>query len=70
MFTSLHPLLRAFLKLTLLVAGAIVVFVIVTALLGLVVKAVLVAAVVAAVVIGGLFLYNLLARRVRLPVIR
>jgi hypothetical protein len=61
-----HPLLATFLKLTALVTIGIVVLV----LLGILLKIVLVAAVVAAVAVGGIFVYSLIRRRNRLPVIR
>lgn len=59
-------MLALFLKLTAIVAIAIVVLVV-----GLyLVKIVLIAAIIAAVAIGTFFLYNLLRRRSNFPVIR
>lgn len=58
--------LALFLRLTAIVALAIVVLVVA----GYLLKIVLVAAVIAAVAVGGLFLYNLLRRRSNSPVIR
>jgi uncharacterized membrane protein required for colicin V production len=59
-------MLALFLRLTAIVALAIVVLVVA----GFLLKVVVLAAVIAAVAIGGLFLYNLLRRRSNFPVIR
>ncbi len=59
-------MLALFLRLTAIVALAIVVL----AVAGYLLKIVLLAAVIAAVAVGGLFLYNLLRRRSNFPVIR
>ncbi|HEY6449422.1 MAG TPA: hypothetical protein VIX60_01920 [Candidatus Cybelea sp.] len=61
-----NPTLALFLRLTAIVAVAIVVLVVAAFLL----KLVLIAAIIAAVAVGGLFLYNLVRRRSNLPVIR
>ncbi len=55
----MNPLLQTFLKITAIVAVAIVGLFI----LAFVLKIVVVAAIVAAVVVGGIFLYNLIRRR-------
>lgn len=62
----MHPMLALFLKITAAVTLAIVALFIVAFLL----KIVFVAAIVAAVAVGGFFLYTLVRRRTRLPVIR
>ncbi|MGA9417936.1 MAG: hypothetical protein WBV40_02220 [Candidatus Cybelea sp.] len=59
-------MLTLFLKLTAVVAIAIVVLVVAAFLL----KIALVAAIIAAIAIGGLFLYNLIRRRTKFPAIR
>lgn len=61
-----HPLLATFLKITALVTIGIVALV----LIGILLKIVVFAAVIAAVVVGAIFLYSLVRRRTRLPVIR
>lgn len=63
---SVNPMLALFLKLTAVVALAMVVLVVAWHLL----KIILMAAVIAAVAVGGFFLYNLVRRRSNLPVIR
>ncbi len=62
----MNPLLRSFIRLTILIAAVIIGLF----LVALVFKVVLVAAVVAAVVLGGLFLYNMIRGRIRMPAIR
>jgi len=59
-------MLTLFLRLTAIVAIAIVVIVVAAFLL----KIAIVAAIIAALAVGGLFLYNLVRRRSNLPVIR
>ena len=59
-------MLTLFLRLTAIVAIALVVLVVAAFLL----KIAILAAIVAAIAIGGLFLYNLFRRRSNLPVIR
>ncbi len=61
-----NPMLALFLKLTAIVAIAIVVLVVALYL----VKIVLIAAIIAAVGVGAFFLYSLLRRRSNFPVIR
>lgn len=63
---TLHPTLGLFIKLTAIVAIAIVVLVVAAFLL----KIVLIAAIVAAVAVGGFLIYNLIRRRSNFPVIR
>ncbi|MBV8531798.1 MAG: hypothetical protein JO104_10805 [Candidatus Eremiobacteraeota bacterium] len=63
---GMHPMLALFLKLTGVVAIAIVVLVVAAFLL----KIAIVAAIVAAIAVGGFFLYNLIRRRSNFPVIR
>jgi hypothetical protein len=63
---ALNPTVALFLKLTAVVAVAIVVLVVA----GYLLKIVLVAAIIAAVAIGGILLYNLVRRRSNLPLIR
>jgi hypothetical protein len=58
--------LSLFLRLTAIVAVAIVVLV----LAGYLLKVVLIAAVIAALAVGVFFLYNLIRRRSNLPIIR
>jgi len=62
----MRPMLSTFIRLTLMIAVAIVAIV----LAFVVLKVVVVAAVIAAVVVGALFLYNIIRRRSRAPVIR
>ncbi len=64
--TGPSPLLGLFLKLTAIVALAIVVLVIA----GFLLKIVVLAAIVAAIGVGAFFLYSLIRRRSNLPVIR
>jgi hypothetical protein len=66
----MHPQLLTFLKLTGLVAAAIVVFFLLTSVTGWLIKVALVAALIAAVAMGGFFVYNYISRRRQLPVIR
>jgi len=61
-----NPTLALFVKLTFVVAAAIVLIVV----LGFLVKIAIIAAVIAAVAVGGLLLYRLIRRRSNLPVIR
>ncbi|MBV9718573.1 MAG: hypothetical protein JOZ77_04595 [Candidatus Eremiobacteraeota bacterium] len=61
-----NPTIALFLKLTAVVAVALVVLLIA----GFLLKIVLIAAVVAAIAVGVFFLYNLFRRRSKLPVIR
>jgi hypothetical protein len=63
---NLNPMLALFLRLTAIVAVAIVVLFVAAFLL----KIVLVAAIIAAIAVGGFFLYSLIRRRTKLPVIR
>lgn len=62
----MNPLLRTFLRLTVLITGILVAI----WLLGMLFHVVIVAAIVAALVMGGLFLYNAVRRRSGVPVIR
>ncbi len=64
--SNLNPTLGLFIKLTAIVAIAIVVLIVAAFLL----KIVLIAAVVAAIGVGGFLIYNLIRRRSKLPVIR
>jgi UDP-N-acetylmuramyl pentapeptide phosphotransferase/UDP-N-acetylglucosamine-1-phosphate transferase len=64
--SNLNPTLGLFIKLTAIVAIAIVVLIVAAFLL----KIVLIAAVVAAICVGGFLIYNLIRRRSKLPVIR
>jgi hypothetical protein len=66
----MHPLLTIFLKLTGALAVAIALFMLLTFLFGAIFKIVVIAAVLAALVLGGLYLYNVIARRTQLPTIR
>jgi hypothetical protein len=66
----MHPLLLTFLKLTGLVAAALAVFMILTFVTHLLFKLLLIAAVVAAAIMGGFFVYNAIARRKQIPLIR
>ena len=61
-----NPLLALFLKLTAVVAVAIVALIVA----GYLLKIVFIAAVIAAIVIGAFFLYNLFKRRSNYPIIR
>jgi len=61
-----NPLLLLFLRLTAIVALAIVVLIVA----GFLLKIVLIAAVIAGVAVGGFFLYNLIRRRSNFPVAR
>lgn len=63
---GMHPAAMLFLKLTALVAIAIVVFVVT----GYLLKIVIVAAVIAALLLGGYWLYSAIRRRSSHPVIR
>jgi Flp pilus assembly protein TadB len=63
---GLHPTVSLFLKLTAVVAIAIVVLVVT----GYLLKILIVAALIAAVLLGGFFLYNFIRRRQKLPIIR
>lgn len=63
---KLNPMLSLFLKLTAVVAVAIVVLVVA----GYLLKIVLIAAIIAAIVVGAFFLYNFFKRRSNYPVIR
>jgi nicotinamide riboside transporter PnuC len=62
----MNPMLRTFLRLTLLIAVVLVGL----WLLAAVFHFVIIAAIVAAIVMGGLFLYNAVRRRTGIPVIR
>jgi hypothetical protein len=62
----MNPILRTFIRLTLLIAVVILGLF----LVALVFKVLLVAALVAGVVLGGLFLYNMIRGRIRMPAIR
>jgi hypothetical protein len=61
-----NPLVLLFLRLTAIVAVAIVVLIVA----GFLLKIVLIAAVVAALGVGAFFLYNLIRRRSNYPVVR
>jgi hypothetical protein len=61
-----NPMVSLFLKLTGVVAVAIVVLVVA----GYLLKIVLIAAIIAAIVVGGYFLYNLFKRRSNYPIVR
>jgi hypothetical protein len=63
---KLNPMLALFLKLTAVVAVAIVVLIIA----GYLLKIVFIAAIIAAIAVGGFFLYSLFKRRSNFPVIR
>jgi len=63
----MHPLLATFLRLTVIIAVALIALKI---LFVLAIGFVIPAAIVAALVLGGLFLYNMFRRRVSAPVIR
>lgn len=62
----MHPMLSLFVRLTIVVALAILVLVVA----GFLLKIALIAAVIAALVVGGYFLFALFRRRSRLPVSR
>lgn len=62
----MHPMLALFLKLTAVVTVGIVLLLIAAFL----VKIAILAAIVAAIAVGGYFLYNLIRRRPKYPVIR
>ena len=62
----MHPALALFLKVTVVVALAIVAIII----MGFLVKIVFVAAIVAALAVGGFLVFNFFRRRSSLPVIR
>lgn len=64
--SNLNPTLGLFLRITAVVAVAIVVLIVAAFLL----KIVLIAAVVAAIAVGGFLIYNLIRRRSNFPVIR
>ncbi len=63
---GVNPTLAFFLRITVVVAVALVALVVAAFLL----KVVFVAALIAAVIFGGFFLYNLIRRRTNYPVIR
>jgi len=62
----MRPMLATFIRLTLIIAVALVAI----ALLGWAFHLIVIAAVIAAIVVGGLFLYNVVRRRTGVPVIR
>jgi len=62
----LHPTVSLFLKLTAVVAVAIVVLLVT----GYLLKILIVSAVIAAILLGGFFLYSFIRRRQKYPVIR
>jgi hypothetical protein len=63
----MHPLLGSFIRLTLIIAVALIALKIAFVLaIGFVIPA----AVLAGLVLGGLFLYNMIRRRAAVPVIR
>ncbi len=62
----MSPLTQTFLRLTAIIAIGVIALI----ALAFVLKIVLVAAVIAAAVIGGIFLYNLIRRRLNLPAAR
>lgn len=62
----MQPMLGTFIRLTLMIAIALVLVVIAF----LVFKLVVVAAIIAGLVVGGLFLYNMIRARVKTPAIR
>jgi hypothetical protein len=63
----MHPLLGSFIRLTLIIAVALIALKIVFVLaIGFVIPA----AILAGLVVGGLFLYNMVRRRTAVPVIR
>ena len=61
----MQPMLGTFIRLTLMIAIALVLVVVAF----LVFKLVVVAAIIAAVVVGGLFLYNVIRGRAKAPAI-
>ncbi|HTV93140.1 MAG TPA: hypothetical protein VMG98_10520 [Verrucomicrobiae bacterium] len=62
----MRPILSTFVRLTVIIAIALVAIV----LLGWAFHLIVIAAVIAAVVVGALFLYNMVRRRSGVPVIR
>lgn len=62
----MRPMLTTFIRLTVVIAVALIAIV----LLGWALHLIVIAAVIAAVVVGALFLYNMIRRRSRAPVIR
>ncbi len=62
----MRTMLPTFLRLTVIIAIALVVI----ALLGWALHLIVIAAIVAAVIVGALFLYNMVRRRTGVPVIR
>jgi hypothetical protein len=62
----MQPILGTFIRLTLMIAIALILIVVAF----LVFKLVVVAAIIAAVVVGGLFLYNMIRGRTKSPAIR
>jgi hypothetical protein len=62
----MHPMLALFLRLTAIVAGAIVILVVAAFLL----KIAIIAAIIAALILAGYFLYTFFRRRSKLPVTR
>jgi hypothetical protein len=62
----MRTMLPTFLRLTVIIAIALVVI----ALLGWALHLIVIAAIVAAVIVGALFLYNMVRRRAGVPVIR
>ncbi len=62
----MRPMLSTFIRLTVVIAVALIAIV----LLGWALHLIVIAAVIAAVVVGALFLYNMIRRRSRAPVIR
>jgi hypothetical protein len=66
----MHPLVSIFVRLTLALAVAIGLFMVLTFLFGAIFKVLIVAGLLAALILGGVFLYNAVFRRKQLPVIR
>jgi hypothetical protein len=62
----MRPMLSTFIRLTVIIAIALVAIV----LLGWAFHLIVIAAIIAAVVVGALFLYNMVRRRTGVPVIR
>jgi hypothetical protein len=62
----MQPMLSTFIRLTLLIAVALILCVVAF----LVFKLVVVAAIIAGLVVGGLFLYNMIRGRAKTPAIR
>ncbi len=58
-----NPLLGAFIKLTAVIAIALVLIWLLSIVVGVVIHAVIIAAIVAAIVLAGLFLYSAIRRR-------